>query len=145
MKPFPHHYSASATANPEDNVATTSEDLPIIPVAAPADFGGPGDQWSPETLLMAAVADCFVLSFRAVATAMKLDWLEVDCKADGVLDKVDRKIKFTDVLTTVRLTIPASADKASAEKVLTKSHSTCLVSNSLNCETRLAFTIEQSA
>jgi organic hydroperoxide reductase OsmC/OhrA len=30
-------------------------------------LGGPGGQWSPETLLVAAAAECFILTFRAVA------------------------------------------------------------------------------
>ncbi|GAB1262746.1 OsmC family protein [Aurantivibrio plasticivorans] len=144
MKALPHHYTASSKGNPEDNLITQSDALPSISVAAPADFDGPGDQWSPETLLMASVANCFVLSFRAVANAMQFQWLEIECKADGVLDKVDRSIQFTDILTTVSLTIPSSVDTAKAEKVLEKSHRACLISNSLSCETRLEFTLHHA-
>jgi organic hydroperoxide reductase OsmC/OhrA len=34
----------------------------------------PGNAWSPETSLVAAVADCFILTFRGVAQAAKFPW-----------------------------------------------------------------------
>ena len=42
--------------------------------SAPVEFDGPGDRWSPETLLIAAIADCFILTFRAIACATRMDW-----------------------------------------------------------------------
>ena len=65
MHPFPHNYGVSAHATPVSDVAIEGATLPSIQSAPPAEFGGPGDRWSPETLLVAAVADCFILTFRA--------------------------------------------------------------------------------
>ena len=42
------------------------EGVRVIESAPPKEFDGPGDQWSPEQLLTAAVADCFVLNFRTM-------------------------------------------------------------------------------
>ena len=72
MQDFPHQYSATALANVEGDVNLQSERLPSLVSAPPSEFGGPGDRWSPETLLVAAVADCFVLTFRAIARASQL-------------------------------------------------------------------------
>jgi hypothetical protein len=44
----------------------------------PREFDGRGNQWSPESLLAAALADCFVLSFRAVAVGYDVG-LESSC------------------------------------------------------------------
>ena len=74
MQDFPHQYRVSANAKTAGNVVLSSSGVPDLPSAAPAEFGGPGDQWSPESLLVAAVADCFVLSFRAIARASQFDW-----------------------------------------------------------------------
>jgi len=41
--------------------------LPDLRLEAPSDFGGPGDAWSPEHLLLVAVQSCFLLTLRAVA------------------------------------------------------------------------------
>jgi len=64
MQPFPHRYSASATAGPEGYVLLNADGLPPLISEPPVEFDGPGDRWSPETLVVGAVADCFVLTFR---------------------------------------------------------------------------------
>ena len=69
MQQLPHSYVVSASAEAESNVTLSSDGLESVTSAPPEAFGGPGDLWSPETLLVAAVADCFILSFRAIARA----------------------------------------------------------------------------
>jgi organic hydroperoxide reductase OsmC/OhrA len=69
MHPLPHHYNVSIRAGEEGSVEITSPGLSTLVSAPPVEFGGPGDLWSPETLIVAAVADCFVFTFRAIAAA----------------------------------------------------------------------------
>ena len=85
MQEYPHRYAAGASAGEEGEIAVSSARLPGLSSAAPAEFGGPGDRWSPETLLVAAVADCFVLTFRAIARISKLRWTSVSCDVVGTL------------------------------------------------------------
>ena len=114
MQEFPHHYHVSASATGDANVELTSPGLSVLESAPPAEFGGPGDKWSPETLLAAAVADCFILSFRAIARASRLEWTSLDCRVDAMLDKVDRVTQFTGFHETVVLTVPAGTDEKKA-------------------------------
>src|SRR5271169_4961790 len=95
MQVLPPHYSAVATGEVSGDVALEGSQLPTLRSAAPAEFGGPGDRWSPETLIVAAVADCFVLTFRAVAQASKVSWAALQCDVCGTLDRVDRVTLFT--------------------------------------------------
>ena len=69
MEELPHHYIVSSSASSEGSVLVEAVGLPSLETAPPAEFGGPGDKWSPESLLVAAVADCFILTFRAIARA----------------------------------------------------------------------------
>ncbi len=142
MEPLPHHYVVTASAATEGNVTVSATGLTDITTAPPSEFGGPGDQWSPEALLMAAVADCFILTFRAVARASKLEWLALDCSANGTLDRVDRTTQFTAVAVRADLTLPADADTAKAEKLLHKAEQACLITNSLVAETTLDTSIK---
>jgi organic hydroperoxide reductase OsmC/OhrA len=59
-----------------------------------------GGQWSPETLLVAAAVDCFVLTFRAIAAASKLPWERLSCNGEGTLDRVDGVTRFTALALT---------------------------------------------
>lgn len=137
MQALPHLYRAHASATQESNLTTGVENLPSLEVAPPLNFGGPGDKWSPEDLLMAAVADCLILSFRAVARASQLEWLNLECEASGTLDRIERKTRFTHIATRAKLTIPASMDSEKALKLLHKAEATCLISNSLSCACEL--------
>ena len=137
MQDFPHHYLVSAEAEAEGNIALKSENMPQLISAPPAEFGGPGDQWSPEHLLVASVADCFILSFRAIARASKLEWLSLEASAEGVLERVERVTKFTSTTVRATLTIPAGTDEEKARRLLQKAEDTCLITNSMNTENHL--------
>ena len=135
---LPHDYTASAQVGPGSLVALESPGLPALESGAPAEFGGSGHEWSPETLLTAAVADCFVLSFRAIAAASKFDWIDIKCEATGVLDKVERAIQFSGFQLQATLTVAEGADASRAERLLEKSKQACFITNSLKAPVELS-------
>lgn len=137
MHPFPHVYHVQAAAAPSGPVTLASEGLADLPSNAPKEFDGPGDLWSPETLLMASLVDCFVLSFRAVANASKFNWTALECRAEGTLDRIERVTQFTAFSLHARLTAPAGADADRAHKLLEKSEQVCLISASLKAPKQL--------
>lgn len=137
MQDLPHRYRVSATAETEGNIVLKAENLPQLVSAPPAQFGGPGDQWSPEDLLVASVTDCFILTFRAVARASKLDWSNLEASAEGLLERVDRVTRFTQFTLSVTLAVPAGTDIDRAKRLLEKAEATCLITNSLTAETHL--------
>lgn len=134
MKALPHTYTVNVAAEPGNNLLAAAENLPTLGVAPPLQFDGPGDQWSPEDLLMASIASCLVLSFKAIASASNFEWISIECESSGELDKVDRLMKFTKVYTRARLTVPAGSNVETAEKLLNKADHSCLVSNSLSSQ-----------
>jgi organic hydroperoxide reductase OsmC/OhrA len=142
MEPFPHRYSASATAGATGDITVESADLPPLATAAPAEFGGPGDRWSPETLLIASVADCFILTFRAVARATRLPYVSLRCEAAGTLDRVDRVTSFTSFDLRAHLVVPAEVEADDARRALLKSEEQCLITSSLRGACRLEIEIE---
>jgi organic hydroperoxide reductase OsmC/OhrA len=131
MHPFPHHYRVDATASASGHVQLATAGAPALRTAAPAEFDGPGDAWSPETLLVGAVADCFVLSFRAVAAASQMPWTALEVRTDGDLDRVGKVTQFTALRVHARLILPAGVTPERAERLLHRAESACLVSNSL--------------
>lgn len=145
MKPLPHLYSVTAAAAATGTVGLSAEGLPLLRTAAPAEFGGPGDQWSPESLLAGAIASCFVLSFRSVARASQIQWLRLDCDVDATLDRKEHRTQFTKVVVRARLVVPAGMDIALCERALQKAEHGCLVANSLRCERELRMVIVRTA
>ena len=138
MQDYPHHYVVKADAPAEGVINVSSNGLKTLPSLAPAEFGGPGNLWSPETFLVAAVANCFILTFRAVARGSHFEWNSVQCKVDGVLDRVDGVTRFTEFHVRVILHVPPGTDAHKAERLIEKSDHVCLVTNSLTAATQLS-------
>lgn len=134
MKNLPHNYSVQSTSRPDSLVSLDSEGLERISIDAPEDFGGSGKYWSPETMFVATVATCFILTFKAVSRASKLEWVELSCDVEGILDKVDKETKFTRLVIKPVLTVTKGTDKDRAVRVMEKAERNCLVTNSLTTE-----------
>jgi peroxiredoxin-like protein len=137
MKPLPHRYTASITGGPEGYAALSSPGVPDLRTAPPRDFDGPGDAWSPEQLLLAAVEACFLLTFRAVARASRLEFVSMAVEAEGVVDRADGATRFTEIVLRPRLTLPAGADWVRVQRALERAERACLVSASLATPIRL--------
>jgi organic hydroperoxide reductase OsmC/OhrA len=142
MQEYPHLYVATAEGSADGIIDTGSPGLESIPVMPPAEFDGPGDKWSPETMLVASVANCFILTFRAVARGSHFDWNSLDVKVTGVLNRVERVTRFTEFQIKVVLRLPEGADWHKAHRMAERSESVCLVTNSLNGDKVLEIDIE---
>lgn len=132
MQSFPHHYQAEAIGGAAGIVRIESSASPTIDAQAPPEFGGPEGYWSPETLLLAAIANCFVLTFRALSQRGDINWTRLRCTVDGTLDKTSEGLRFTQYKVAATLEVAPGTDKAKALSLLERSEQQCLVSNSLN-------------
>jgi uncharacterized OsmC-like protein len=142
VKSFPHEYAVTAAVSPEGAVELRADRVPLLHSASPAEFGGPGDRWSPETLLVAAVGDCFVLTFRAVARAVELPWTSLRCEVTGTLDRHERVPEFTRFVIRAWLALPAGTSKELGRRALEKAEHGCLISNSLKASRELDIVVE---
>jgi organic hydroperoxide reductase OsmC/OhrA len=145
VQEFPHRYAVAAEARADGEVRLSSARLAALETAPPAEFGGPGDRWSPETLLVGAIADCFVLTFRAIARASKLPWSALRCDVEGTLERVERVTQFTGFAVRAMLRVPAGADADKARRLLERAEQTCLVTNSLKGTSHLEAEVEVEA
>lgn len=143
MEKFPHIYQAEAVAAPDGPVEILSPGLNAIATTSPPEFGGPEGHWSPETLLVASVADCFILTFRAIARASKLEWVELDCEAEGKLERDGKLTRFTAFHIRAKLRIPDGVREERARLLLEKAEVNCLITNSMTASIQLDTKIER--
>ena len=145
MQPLPHLYSVAAAGSAEGNLTLTAPGVPPLISAPPAEFDGPGDQWSPESLLTAALASCFILTFRAMARASRLPWTNLECHVDATLERVEGVTHFTHVVTRATLTVPEGTSTVLCERILNKAEEGCLVANSLRSKRELQMEIVKAS
>lgn len=137
MKSLPHRYDVSLTGGPAGYAVLSALGLPELKSAPPLDYDGPGDTWSPEHLLLAAVETCFLFTLRAVAKASKVEFVALDLASEGTVDRQEGVARFTEFVLRPRLTVASGTDWDRALWVLQKSERTCLVSASLSTPVRL--------
>ena len=141
MKPLPHRYDVHISGRPSGYGELSAEGMPALRTAPPADFDGPGDAWSPEHLLVAAVQSCFLITFRGIARASKVEFTAIDVEAFGTLARVNGTTRFTEIVLRPIVTVRDDSGREQLEQVLQKAKDRCLVSASLACATRLEETI----
>jgi peroxiredoxin-like protein len=137
MKPLPHIYDVRLAGGPDGYATVSVPGVPDLRTAPPLDFDGPGDAWSPEHLLLAAVETCFLFTLRAVARASRIEFTRLELAASGTVDTRDGITRFTEIVLRPRLVLRAGVDPARALRALEKSEKTCLVSASLSTPIRL--------
>jgi peroxiredoxin-like protein len=137
MKPLPHTYTVRISGGPAGHAALSSAGVPDLRTEAPLDFGGPGDAWSPEQMLLGAVEACFLLTFRAIARASGIEFTSIAIEGEGVVDRADGRMRFTEIVLRPRLALPAGLEPGRVRRALERAEHGCLVSASLSVPVRL--------
>lgn len=132
-----HYYNVDVNWNTERKGVMCSPELnseagSCIEVATPPEFpkGIPGI-WSPEHLFTAAISSCLMTTFLSIAENSRLQFTSFSCKSKGKLEQVDGKFLMSEVILEPTVTITDEKDKEKAERVLQKSETACLISNSV--------------
>jgi uncharacterized OsmC-like protein len=77
--------------------------------------------WSPELLLLAAVEACFLLTFRAIAQASKIELTSLAVEAEGTVDRRDGRMRFTEIVLRPRVMLPAGENPVRVRRALESS------------------------
>jgi peroxiredoxin-like protein len=137
MEELPHTYRITLQGGAIGSAEVAAPGLPLLSLAPPATFGGPGDKWSPEELLLSAVASCFLFTLRAVTTASRVAFTSVECEANGILDRIEGGLAFRDILLKARINAPADTNRDRLERLVKKAEQNCLITRSLKTQIRI--------
>jgi organic hydroperoxide reductase OsmC/OhrA len=105
-----------------------------IHFSAPPASGGMEARWTPEDLLLCAVASCYTTTFRAVADNSKFQYTDLQVEVEGDIRRAEAGDEFNQILVRVSLTISQEGERARALKLLHKAQGICLVARSLSVE-----------
>lgn len=139
-------YRTHATWTMRRRGIVAAGDVPrTINFSSPPEFQGEPGLWTPEHLLVASVATCFLATFRAIAENSRLQVVHLEVEAEGLLEKQEGGFRFTRVLIRPALAIADAADEERARKMLEKAERACLISRSLSCHIELQARVEVGA
>jgi organic hydroperoxide reductase OsmC/OhrA len=123
-------------ASGRTGLAKSSSAPNAIHFTSPPAFGGLDGRWTPEDLLLCAVASCYTTTFRALAENSKFEYTDLQVEVESAIGKGDAGYSFGEVLIRANLMVPQEEDEARALKLLHKAKLLCLVSRALSVEQR---------
>jgi len=123
-------------ASGRTGLAKSSSAPNAIHFTSPPAFGGLEGRWTPEDLLLCALAGCFTTTFRTLAEYSRFEYTDLQVEVDGGIRKAATGYSFGEVFIRANLVIPQEEERARALKLLHKTKSLCLVSRALSIEQR---------
>lgn len=133
-----YRYEASAIWT-EGRKGTVSAEGIAEPVrfSAPPEFMGEAGTWTPEHFFAAAIASCFVTTFKAIAEFSKFEFLSLEVDVEAILEKEPGGYSFAKVVVRPLLEIAAVSERERALRLLEKAERACLVSRSVKSQIEL--------
>ena len=108
-----------------------------IHFTAPPNFQGLKGRWTPEDLLLSAIASCFVTTFHALATYASFEYTDFEVEAEGAISKADSGYKFEEIVLRPSLQVAREQDEKPARKLLDNTKLVCLISRAVSTPLRL--------
>ena len=102
-----------------------------IHFTAPMEFGGLEGRWTPEELLLAAVAGCYTTTLRAIAGTAEFNFTDLQVEASGTVRKADSGYSFTQITLRPNLKIDSVELRERALDLLKRAEKLCLVARAL--------------
>ena len=127
-----HIYRVTAWWTSGQTGLAKSDSAPnAVHFAAPAQFGGMEGRWTPEDLMLSAVASCFTTTFQAIAKYSKFSYVDLQVVVEGVIQKSSNGYGFTAITIRPTLTIADEKESPRGLELLHKAKALCLVSRAM--------------
>jgi organic hydroperoxide reductase OsmC/OhrA len=97
-----------------------------------AELGGLQGRWTPEQLLLCALAGCFTTTFNDLARAMKFEYTDLEVEIEGsVRRNRNTGPNFSEILIRPRLTVNSEEQREAGLNLLRKTKAVCLISRAI--------------
>jgi peroxiredoxin-like protein len=133
-----HSYEVRAKCTKLRSGVVASDAVPRpICFSAPPEFQGESGVWTPEHFFVASIVSCYVSTFSGMSHSSKFDFVSLEVKAEGTLEKDAGGWKFTEVKLHPALKIAREEDRERGSRLLEKAERSCLIARSISARVTL--------
>ena len=108
-----------------------------------AELGGLEGRWTPEQLLLCALAGSFTTTFADIARSLKFDYTDLEVEIQGsVRHSRTAGSNFKEILIRSRLTVKCEEQSEAGLNLLRRTQSVCMISRAIAVPQTLEPTVE---
>jgi len=108
-----------------------------------AELGGLQGRWTPEQLLLCALAGCFTTTFHDVAKAAKFEYTDLEVEIEGSVRRSRATgCNFSEILIRPRLTVASEELREAGLGLLRRTKALCMISRAITVPQTLEPTVE---
>ena len=108
-----------------------------------AELGGLQGRWTPEQLLLCALAGCFTTTFHDVARSAKFEFTDLEVEIEGSVRRSRTAgCNFNEILIRPRLTVSFEEQREAGLALLRRAKSICMISRAISVPQTLEPTVE---
>jgi organic hydroperoxide reductase OsmC/OhrA len=96
------------------------------------EFGGLAGRWTPEQLLLSALAACFTTTFEEVARAAKFPYTDLEVEVEGTARKDKLECSFSEIVMRPRLMVQSEEELDEGMDLLRRAKSLCLIGRAIS-------------
>jgi organic hydroperoxide reductase OsmC/OhrA len=127
-------YSTNVEWSSDRQGTLNSAGKPQISISSPPEFKGIPGVWTPEDLFVSAVEICQMSTFLSFGIRKEIPLISYKSSAEGLLEMVDGKYRFTKVVIKPVITVGAAWTKEQVEELVHSAHENCLIGNSITAD-----------
>lgn len=108
-----------------------------------AELGGLQGRWTPEQLLLCALAGCFTTTFNDVARSAKFEYTDLEVEIEGSVRRSRTNgCSFNEILIRPRLTVDSVEQREAGLALLRRTKALCLISRAVTVPQTLEPVVE---
>ena len=108
-----------------------------------AELGGLQGRWTPEQLLLCALAGCFTTTFHDVARSAAFEYTDLEVEIEGSVRRTrGAGCSFSEILIRPRLTVSSEEQCEAGLMLLRRTKSLCMISRAITVPQTLEPTVE---
>ena len=108
-----------------------------------AELGGLQGRWTPEQLLLCALAGCFTTTFNDVARAAKFEYTDLEVEIEGSVRRTrGTGCNFSEILVRPRLTVASEEQCEAGLLLLRRTKLACMISRAITVPQTMEPTVE---
>lgn len=108
-----------------------------------AELGGLQGRWTPEQLLLCALAGCFTTTFHDVARTAKFEYTDLEVEIEGSVRRSRTAgCNFNEILIRPRLTVNSENQREAGLNLLRRTKAVCMISRAITVPQTLEPTVD---